>query len=57
MPFQFPRFLPRLSLMTCVALALALPGAARAEDGVTADTIVFGQVAPLEGPEIGRAHV
>lgn len=50
MPFQFPRFLPRLSLMTCVALALALPGAARAEDGVTADTIVFGQVAPLEGP-------
>lgn len=44
---QFPRFLPRLSLMTCAALALALPGAARAEDGGSADIIVVGQVAPL----------
>ena len=33
-----------------MALAFALPGAAAAEDGVTADRILFGQSAALSGP-------
>jgi branched-chain amino acid transport system substrate-binding protein len=47
----FMHFTPRGSLAAAVALGatiLALP--ALAEDGVSADTIVFGQAAVLEGP-------
>ncbi len=36
--------------MVAAALLAAISGPALAEDGVTADTIVFGQAAVLEGP-------
>ena len=45
------QFTPRGSLAAAIALSAAvLAGPAFAEDGVSADTIVFGQAAVLEGP-------
>jgi len=45
------RFSPRGSFAAAVALgATIVAGTALAEDGVSADTIVFGQAAVLEGP-------
>jgi len=45
------QFTPRGSLAAAIALsAVVLSGPAFAEDGVSADTIVFGQAAVLEGP-------
>jgi len=44
-------FTPRGTLAAAIALGAAvLSGPAVAEDGITADTIVFGQAAVLEGP-------
>ncbi|MEM6662560.1 MAG: ABC transporter substrate-binding protein [Pseudomonadota bacterium] len=39
-----------LKFIATAALAAALPLSAMAEDGVTADTVTFGQVAAFEGP-------
>src|SRR5436305_5798094 len=44
------QFTPRRSLAAVIALGAVLAGPAFAEDGVSADTIVFGQAAVLEGP-------
>jgi len=44
------RHLPCTALAIAAIALAAAPGAARAEDGVTADKIVFGQAAVLEGP-------
>ena len=44
-------FTPRGTFAAAIALGAAvLSGPAAAEDGITADTIVFGQAAVLEGP-------
>ena len=44
-------FTPRGTLAAAIALGAAvLSGPAAADDGITADTIVFGQAAVLEGP-------
>lgn len=43
-------FKPIAYAAAAACIALSFGNAARADDGVTADTVVFGQAAPLEGP-------